>query len=172
LKRTEPYYRFGCFIFFYNEQNLKTMKRINVRILIFPLLSIMFLASCEQPENQIIGLWLFDSLQRTAYEDGELTATATEYFTGDEVVYWEFQELELLAYEGSEKELEQTFSWVIEDGETLILSRLDRDDRDDTEFTISGLNRKELVLMDEQYSTDGDILNVIEIVYTLKRVEE
>jgi len=148
------------------------MKRFNVPIIILSLFGTMFLTSCEQPENQIIGLWLFDSLQRTAYEDGELTATATEYFTGDEVIYWEFQELELLAYEGSEKELEQTFSWVIEDGETLILSRLDREDRDDTEFKINSLTRKELVLMDEQYSTDGDILNVIEIVYTLKRVEE
>lgn len=148
------------------------MKRINVLIISVTLLATMFLRSCEQPENQIIGLWLFDSLQRTAYEDGELTATATEYFTSDEVVYWEFQDLELLAYEGREKELEQTFSWVIEDGETLILSRLDRDDREDAEFMISSLNRKELVLTDEQYSTDGDILNVIEIVYTLKRVEE
>jgi hypothetical protein len=162
----------GCLIVFRNELNLKIMKRINVLIISVSILATMFLSSCEQPENQIIGLWLFDSLQRTAYEDGELTATATEYFTGDEVVYWEFQELELLAYEGNEKELEQTFSWVIENGETLILSRLDRDDREDTEFMISSLNRKELVLMDEQYSTDGDILNVIEIVYTLKRVEE
>ncbi len=148
------------------------MKRFNVLIIMLSLLSTMFLSSCEQAENQIIGLWLFDSLQQTAYEDGEITATATEYYAGDEVLHWEFQEQELLFYEGREKELEQTYSWIIEDGENLILSRLDRDDREDTEFTIRSLNRKELVLMDEQYSTDGDILNVIEIVYTLKRVEE
>jgi len=162
----------GCLTSFQYELNLKMMKRSNVLLIILALLGTMFFKSCEQPENQIIGLWLFDSMQRTAYEDGELTATITEYFADDEVIYYEFQDEELLIYEGREKELEETYSWVITDDEELILSRLDRDDREDTEFNISNLTRKELVLMNEQYSTDGDILNVIETVYTLKRVEE
>ena len=77
----------GCLTSFQYELNLKMMKRSNVLLIILALLGTMFFKSCEQPENQIIGLWLFDSMQRTAYEDGELTATITEYFADDEVIY-------------------------------------------------------------------------------------
>ena len=71
------------------------------------------------------------------------------------MIYWEFQDQELLLYEGREKELEQTYSWIMEDGETLILSRLDREDLEDTEYKINNLSGKELVLMDERYDTIG-----------------
>lgn len=145
------------------------MKRFNLIVLTLSLFSSVFLTSCEEAENQIIGLWLLDSLQRNAYEDGEITATATEYYASDEIIYWEFQELELYFYEGRDMELEQIYSWVIEDGDVLVIYS---DGSDEFEFDINNLSRKQLVLKDEQYRTDGDVLSVIETIYTLKREEE
>jgi hypothetical protein len=145
------------------------MNRQTVLIVVLSLLSTVFLSSCEDPENQIIGLWLMDSYQQTVYEDEELSATATYFYADDEAIRWEFQALDLLVYEGEDMELEQTYSWVIENSETLVLSR---ENRDDIEFEILTLTRKELVVKEEEYRTDGNILTVIEKVYNLTSVEE
>jgi hypothetical protein len=145
------------------------MNRHTVLIVVLSILSTVFLSSCEDPENQIIGLWLMDSFQQTVYEDEELSATATYFFADDEAIRWEFQALELLVYEGDDMELEETYSWVIENDETLVLSR---ENRDDIEYEILSLTRKELVFMEEEFKTDGNILTVIEKVYNLTSLEE
>lgn len=145
------------------------MKRFKSLLVVLSISSAIFLTSCEEPENQIVGLWRYASFEQTVTEDGELTSISTRFYTDDETIYWEFQDQSLLLYEGKEMELEETYTWEIENGDALFLIR---ENLDDYEFEILTLTRKDLVLKEEEYQTaDGD-LTVFERVFKLERVEE
>lgn len=145
------------------------MRSFHRSIIALSLIGAMFLTSCEEAENQILGLWLMKSLEISVTEDGELKATSAQYFGEEEGIRWEFRDLELLFYEGRQMELEQTYLWMIDSDGALILSR---DNEDEYEFEILSLSNRDLVLLDQEYETDGDVLSVIERKYTLERVEE
>lgn len=145
------------------------MKRFKSLLVVLSISGAIFLTSCEEPENQIIGLWRYTSLEQRVTEDGELTAVSTRYYTDDETIYWEFQDLSLFLYEGREMELEETYSWEIENGDVLFLIR---ENLNDYEFEILTLTRKDLVLKEEEYQTANGDLTVFERVFKLERVEE
>lgn len=145
------------------------MKRFKSLLVVLSISGAIFLTSCEEPENQIVGLWRYASLEQRVTEDGELTAVSTRYYTDDEVVHWEFQDQSLLLYEGRDMELEETYDWEIENGDALFLTR---ENLDDYEFEILTLTRKDLVLKEEEYQTANGDLTVYERIFKLERVEE
>lgn len=146
------------------------MKRFNVPVVVSALFISIALSSCEAPESQILGLWFIESREQSAYEDGVLRAEATQYYTEEEGIYWEFQDSDMLVYESRSMELEQTYTWRIVNEETLILSS--DDSGDGMEFEILSLTRNELKLIQEESDIEGDVLVEYKDILTFKKSEE
>ena len=145
------------------------MKRSTVLLIAFAFITPIFLTSCEEPENQIMGLWKVSSLEQTYFEDGVIRATENRYYSDDELIYWEFMDQSLYIYEGEDKELEQTFSWIIRSGEELLITS---DSPSEDELEILTLTRKEMILMAEYIQTFNNTIAVREMRYIFERVED
>ena len=145
------------------------MKRSTVLLIAFAFITPIFLTSCEEPENQIIGLWRLLSIEETYSEDGEVRGIEARYYSDDELIYWEFMDQSLYIYEGEDKELEQTFSWIIRGGEELLITS---DSPSEDELEILTLTRKEMILMAEYIQTFNNTIAVREMRYIFERVED
>ena len=145
------------------------MKRSSVLLIAFAFITPIFLTSCEEPENQIIGLWRLLSIEETYSEDGEVRGIEARYYSDDELIYYEFEDQSLYLLEGDDKELEGSYTWIIRSGEELIIS-----DENSTEevWKILTLARKDMILLEEDYRTLNNTIAVRETKYTFERIED
>jgi len=146
------------------------MNRYSIPFVVFTLSLAILLTSCTKPEVQIIGLWSLESNERTFYEEGEISATATYYYTGnDDGLLWEFQEDVMLVYEEKEMELEESYTWNILSDDVLVLT-----EEGSTESTLEilKLTSKEMIVQEEDYTAGGSGITGYKSILYFVRVEE